>query len=84
MPWPKTLAPTNEGIRRDSSGKKPWEEKKFAMNSVCHLDVWIINFINERKICESRRKYACVCKGVIVLLFILFYFIFCDRDYSSV
>ena len=54
------------------------------MNLVCHLDVWIINFINERKICESRRKYACVCKGVIVLLFILFYFIFRDRDYSSV
>ena len=27
--------------------------KYFAMNSVCHLDAWIINFINEHKICES-------------------------------
>jgi hypothetical protein len=32
MPWPMTLAPTNEAVRRENHAKKPLSGKKFNLH----------------------------------------------------
>jgi hypothetical protein len=50
MPWPMTLAPTNEAIRHENHAKKLLRKKNTAMIWVVMQDARIVLISKQRKI----------------------------------
>jgi hypothetical protein len=71
MPWPMTLAPTNEAIRRENHAEKNLIKKKIAVIQ----DVRILLLSKSVRFCESRRRKG-IAFTVVRLLFLIYRTIF--------
>ena len=56
MPWPMTLAPTNEAVRRENHAKKPLEGKINFHDTGGHERCKDSITIKNIRFCEIRRK----------------------------